>query len=237
MYLRFVVATLIGLALLSACTEDRGPSEHPALPTAATAPGVTTDAKLPLRTPLQSDNARATPAQVDGPVIDPTVPPDTPIPTPTVAREPSVTPASLAAPVSATQGSTPVSATATHVPKASATPSVPTPTPTSNPVPTPTLDIAQQIARGKRLVERNNCLGCHSIDGQAYSAPTFSGLFGDLRQLEGGGTATADEQYLWESIKRPNEKIVQGYFVDAMPTVFFSDAEANAMVEYIKSLE
>ena len=116
-------------------------------------------------------------------------------------------------------------------------PTTPAPTVTSEPVPTPTIDIAQQIARGKRLVERNNCLGCHSVDGHSYSAPTFKGLFGNIRQLRTGGTVTADGEYLRESIKQPNGKIVQDYFPDSMPKVFFKDVEINAIVEYIKTLD
>ena len=114
-----------------------------------------------------------------------------------------------------------------------------TPEPTEirpDPSPSPTLDATQLISRGKRLVERNNCLGCHSIDGQASSAPTLKGLFGSMRQLEGGAPVTADEEYLRESIKQPDAKIVAGYFTGAMPKVFFNEAELLAMVKYIASL-
>ena len=93
------------------------------------------------------------------------------------------------------------------------------------------------VATGKRLVERQNCLTCHTIDGQPNIGPSFQGLYGSIRELEGGATVTADAEYLWESIKRPNAKIVLGYFPDAMATVFFKDAEIDAMVEYIKSLK
>ena len=48
---------------------------------------------------------------------------------------------------------------------------------------------------------------------------------------------TADGEYLWESIKRPNTHVIKGYFPDAMPTVFFNEAEIDAMVAYIKTLE
>ena len=104
-------------------------------------------------------------------------------------------------------------------------------------LPTPTVDLARQIARGERLVERNSCLQCHTIDGQANFAPTLAGLFGTLRELEGGGTTIADEAYLRQSIKDPDEKIVSGFATGAMPKVFFSDAELGALVEYVKSLQ
>ena len=51
----------------------------------------------------------------------------------------------------------------------------------------------------------------------------------------GGSTVTANEEYLRESIKLPNEKIVEGYSIGAMPKVFFNDAEIRAMVKYISS--
>ena len=116
----------------------------------------------------------------------------------------------------------------------------PTPVPTLSPTvpaPTPTFDLARQVARGKRLVERNSCLQCHTIDGRVNFAPTLAGLFGTVRELEGGGTTIADEDYLRESIKNPDEKIVVGFAPGAMPKVFFSDPELSAMVEYIKSLQ
>ena len=47
----------------------------------------------------------------------------------------------------------------------------------------------------------------------------------------------ADEEYLRESISQPNGKIVRDYFPDAMPKVFFNEAEISVMVEYIKSLD
>ena len=104
-------------------------------------------------------------------------------------------------------------------------------------MPAPTVDLAQQIARGKRLVERNRCLECHTTDGQANFAPTLAGLFGTVRGFEGGGTTIADEDYLRESIESPDEKIVVGFATGAMPKVFFSAPELSALVEYIKSLQ
>lgn len=181
---------------------------------------------------------------------------ETPPQTPTAAEppatekpaEPSSFPTPTLASLRATATQTPTPAVAT--PTASPTPT-PSPAPTAVPAtptrepeptvtlpdPTPTLDAIRLIARGKRLVERNNCLGCHSIDGQTSSAPTFKGLYGATRQLEGGATITADDEYLGESIKLPAAKVVEGYFAGAMPKVFFNDAEILAMVKYISSLD
>ena len=166
----------------------------------------------PTETPARS--APATHSATATPVPSPVVPTDTPEPGPT--PKPTPTPTPTAAPPTAT----------------------PQPTPTEIPAsPTPTLEPAQLIARGERLVERNNCLSCHSIDGNASSAPTLKGLFGSTRQLADGSTVVADAKYLRESIKDPAAKTVEGYFAGGMPKVFFNDGELLAMVEYISSLD
>lgn len=87
-----------------------------------------------------------------------------------------------------------------------------------------------------RLVNRN-CTGCHSVNGQAWSAPTLKGLYESVRPLRGGGTVVADEAYLEESIRHPSEKVVEGYLEDMMPAVFYSDVEILAMIEYIRTLK
>ncbi len=165
-------------------------------------------------------------------IVQPTVPPRTPIPSPTPRRPATNTPE---APAELPTEVPPTAVPPTLTPAPSPTP-VPTLSPTAA-LPTPTVDLARQIARGERLVERNSCLQCHTIDGQANFAPTLAGLFGTLRELEGGGTTMADEDYLREAIKDPDEKVVSGFATGAMPKVFFSDAELSAMVEYVKSLQ
>ena len=215
MHFRFVVALLMTLALATACGGDPLANTPPGVPTPAGVPAIVPDMKSPLGPTPASGGARVTPTTVYPLVTVPTASPAIPTPTPTLPFP--------------------------TVPAVIIVPGTPTPKPDPteihyDPTPTPTVDIAQQIARGMRLVQRNNCLGCHSLDGEAYSAPTLKGLFGSIRELEGGAAVTADEAYLWESIKRPNEKIVRDYFPDAMPTVFFNEPEINAMVQYIKSL-
>ena len=216
MHFRIGVASLVPLAIVIVCGGSPGDDKQSVVPTPAGPPAMVTDAKSPPRPTPRNGRSRATTTPVFAAVPSPVT--LTSPPTPSTTPPPPTTPAATVIP-------------ATDTPR-------PDPTGTqSDPVLSPTIDIAQQIARGRRLVERNNCLGCHSVDGRTYSAPTLKGLFGSIRQLEGGATATADEEYLRESIKRPNEKIVLDYFPDAMPAVFFSDAEVDAMVEYIKSLE
>ena len=234
------VAVFMMLALLTGCAAgDRGGDAQI---------GVTT-AHEPTAVPTGMGPDRVSPTHADKTLVSPT---PTPAFTPMLkalepAPRPASTPASKLGQTVATPASVP---TPTHPPASPApdkpgakmanAPSTPTPSPIAAlpiPTPGPTEDIALLVARGKRLVERNNCLGYHTTQGESNSAPTFKGLYGTVRELEGGATVSADSGYLRESIKRPNEKIVLGYFPDAMPTVFFNEAEINAMVEHIKTLK
>jgi mono/diheme cytochrome c family protein len=115
--------------------------------------------------------------------------------------------------------------------QSAATPS-PAPTPTSEAVPI-TPGLGAQIAR------EMGCSACHSIDGNPSVGPTWQGLFGRQRPLADGSTVTADEAYIRESILSPNAKIAQGFNPGIMTQDFsdkLSDADIQAIIEYIKSL-
>ncbi len=243
MFPRKFAAMLALLGLVMGCQGSPGASS---LPEVTTGPEPTAIATNP---PPLRHLTQAPAKTLDRPTMTSTFNPVSPMPTatpgsarrsaPRVPNEP-VTPTSAPTP---TPDPTPTTVVNTPTPPVSNAPTeVPTPTltPTATPspaTPAPTIDPAQLVVRGKRLVERHNCLSCHNIDGRPGSAPTFLGLYGSERELTSGAMVTADADYLWESIKRPNEKIVLGFFEDAMSTVFFNDAEIDAMVEYIKSLE
>jgi cytochrome c oxidase subunit 2 len=73
------------------------------------------------------------------------------------------------------------------------------------------------------------CQSCHSLDGSIIVGPSWQGLFGSERQLEGGETMVADEDYIRNSILHPVDQIVAG-FPAAMPTTFeqqFAEEEAK----------
>jgi cytochrome c oxidase subunit II len=91
---------------------------------------------------------------------------------------------------------------------------------------------------GKMLYQRRNCWQCHSTDGTAGTGPSFKGIFGHETQLQGGGSAMVDDNYIRESILEPEAKIVQGY-KPAMPTYkgILSDEEITNLIEYIKTLK
>lgn len=89
---------------------------------------------------------------------------------------------------------------------------------------------------GKKLFQEKGCAACHSVDGNPGVGPTFKGLFGRTENLETGPSVTVDDSYLRESILSPNVKIVKG-FQPVMPHVDITDAEAQSLINYIRSLE
>ncbi len=91
---------------------------------------------------------------------------------------------------------------------------------------------------GEQLYNQRGCKTCHSVDGAALVGPTWKGLFGKARKFADGSTATADENYIANSINNPAGQVVEG-FPPSMPSYQgqLSDKEINAIVEYIKSLK
>lgn len=93
------------------------------------------------------------------------------------------------------------------------------------------------VAWGEDLFKKNGCNACHSVDGSALVGPTFKGLFGRTEQLEGGASAQVEENYIRESILRPQAKIVKGFTNATMPPFVLKDQKLDAIIAYIKSLK
>ena len=90
---------------------------------------------------------------------------------------------------------------------------------------------------GEKLFSDLACNTCHRPDSQGRG-PVLDGLFGKTVQLQGGGTAIADEAYLRESILIPALKVTAGY-QPIMPTFqgLVSEEQLLQLIEYIKSLK
>lgn len=89
---------------------------------------------------------------------------------------------------------------------------------------------------GQQLATSNTCIACHTADGSSSVGPTWKGLYGSTRELEGGSTVTADEAYLEESIKNPTAKVALG-FAPVMVQIPLEDDQVKALIAYIKSLK
>ena len=98
---------------------------------------------------------------------------------------------------------------------------------------------------GERLFNANQCPTCHGpggsgqIAGSKSPGPKLAGLY-----MKAGGEmmsdnkmVTPDENYIRESILRPNAKTVMGYTTVTMPAFVFKDDQMDAIIAYIKSLK
>jgi len=92
-------------------------------------------------------------------------------------------------------------------------------------------------AAGQNLAVLKGCTSCHSVDDSTKIAPPWRGLYGSKIELADGSKITVDDEYLIESIKSPNAKIVKGFTKGAMPPISLTDEEIANIVTYIKSVE
>lgn len=111
----------------------------------------------------------------------------------------------------------------------------PTPAP-STPLPPVAYD-PQSAQIGSELVQQYGCNTCHSTDGTTLVGPTWQGLYGTEEELEDGTSATVNDDYIRESIKMPDLKVVKGFTAGLMPaTLGVEDDEIPHIIEYMKSL-
>lgn len=96
--------------------------------------------------------------------------------------------------------------------------------------------VQNQKVDGKTLYTTKGCIACHSLDGRTMVGPTFKGLLGRKERLTNGKTITVDKDYIIESIKNPNAKIVMG-FSPSMPAMPMTAEEIDALVGYLISLK
>jgi cytochrome c oxidase subunit 2 len=92
-------------------------------------------------------------------------------------------------------------------------------------------------AAGQQLYQTLGCASCHGANGEGGRGPALTGTFGSQVSLASGGTVTADEGYLRESIINPQAKLVAG-FGPIMPTFQgqVTEEQLVQLLAYIKSL-
>lgn len=105
--------------------------------------------------------------------------------------------------------------------------------PAAAPAPAP----AASAEDGKKLFASKGCNACHGASGEGVSgvAPAIAGLSGSQVELADGTKVTADDAFILESITKPGAKVRKGY--SAMPNLGVSEAEAKALLAYIKTLK
>jgi cytochrome c2 len=91
---------------------------------------------------------------------------------------------------------------------------------------------------GKRVFAAMACVTCHSIDGSKSHGPSLLGVHGSERKIKGAAKAVkADDNYILESIRNPNAKVVEGYPESYMPPYQLKNDEYQALLLYIKTLK
>jgi cytochrome c oxidase subunit II len=96
---------------------------------------------------------------------------------------------------------------------------------------------------GEKLFVKNNCPTCHGsggtgmIGGSKSPGPKLAGIYNTMQPMMTGPEIMADENYIRESIMRPNAKIVAGYSTVQMPAFVMKDDQMDAVIAYLKSLK
>ncbi|MBI3396210.1 MAG: cytochrome c oxidase subunit II [Spirochaetia bacterium] len=89
------------------------------------------------------------------------------------------------------------------------------------------------------IVKKYACQSCHSLDGSRLVGPSWKGIYGKSETVVTDGaerSVNVDEAYLKKSIMEPKADVVKGY-PNVMPSLPVSDAEAGALIKYIKELK
>jgi cytochrome c oxidase subunit 2 len=92
------------------------------------------------------------------------------------------------------------------------------------------------VQRGKKIAENKGCMACHTTTGVRGIGPTWKGLFESERTLIDDSVVFANRRYLYESIKRPQAKVVKTYS-PVMPPYELEASELRSLVLYIESLK
>jgi cytochrome c oxidase subunit 2 len=89
--------------------------------------------------------------------------------------------------------------------------------------------------RGLGVAQDRGCVACHSLDGGPGLGPTWLGMYGKTETLVDGSTVVVDEDYIIESITKPDAKQVQGY-EKLMVRYFLPKEDLQALVEFTRQL-
>ncbi len=97
---------------------------------------------------------------------------------------------------------------------------------------------ADPVERGQKWYTTYGCNACHSLDGTPGVGPSWKGIYGEQVTFTDGTSTTVDDNYLYESIRNPALKIVQGYqnLMPANVAADLTDDKINDIIRFIQSL-
>jgi cytochrome c oxidase subunit 2 len=98
------------------------------------------------------------------------------------------------------------------------------------------VDLSPEAATGRELSISAGCASCHGEDGNGRVGPKWVGLADSQVTLSDGTVVTADDTYLYESIKDPGAKKRRGAS-GIMPSNKLTDEEIASIIVYIRALK
>ena len=97
-------------------------------------------------------------------------------------------------------------------------------------------DLSPEAAAGREISISAGCASCHGEDGNGRVGPKWIGLADSQVTLSDGTVVTADDAYLYESIKNPGAKKRRGAS-GIMPANKLTDDEIASIIDYIRALK
>lgn len=104
------------------------------------------------------------------------------------------------------------------------------------------------LAGNGEKIYKTQCASCHTVTGVAAVGPTWKGLFvkqadgtfkGKEESLADGSKVVVDRDYILESIRKPNARIVAGYAagqMSAFDETLLPDFKVDAIIAYMQKL-
>ena len=98
------------------------------------------------------------------------------------------------------------------------------------------VDLPPEAAAGREISINAGCASCHGADGNGNVGPKWIGLADSQVTLSDGTVVTADDDYLYTSIKEPGAMKRRGA-VGIMPSNKLTDQEIASIIAYIRALK
>ena len=98
------------------------------------------------------------------------------------------------------------------------------------------VDLSPEAAAGREISLNAGCASCHGADGNGNVGPKWIGLADSQVTLSDGTVVTADDDYLYTSIKEPGAMKRRGA-VGIMPSNKLNDQEIASIIAYIRALK
>ncbi len=98
------------------------------------------------------------------------------------------------------------------------------------------VDLSPDAAAGREISLNAGCASCHGADGNGNVGPKWIGLADSQVTLSDGTVVTADDDYLYTSIKEPGAMKRRGA-VGIMPSNKLTDQEIASIIAYIRALK